>query len=47
MIFKFQGVGGYFLIIEGENKPGIIRICCMYGTNKFVYGSFYTVLCQR
>lgn len=33
MIFKFQGVGGYFLIIEGENKLEIIGFCCMYGTN--------------
>lgn len=33
MIFKFQGVGGYFLIIEGENKLEIIGLCCMYGTN--------------
>lgn len=46
MIFKFWGKKVLFFKIEGENKPGIIRICCMYGTNKFVYGSFYTVLCQ-
>lgn len=37
MIFKFRGEGGgyldIFLIIEGENKLGIIGCCCMYGTN--------------
>lgn len=38
MIFKFRGEGGggyldIFLIIEGENKLGIIGFCCMFGAN--------------